>query len=81
MERGLHVPEDLSIIGFGGAIFVTYTTPELTSVRKPLRELGRAEVGLLFRQLQGQAIDARRIELSTLLVLLQSNERKTCYAL
>lgn len=71
-ERGLRVPEDLSIVGFDDASFASYTTPALTTVRQPLRELGRAGVDLLFRQLRGQVIEARRIELSTRLIVRAS---------
>ncbi len=67
-ERGLRVPEDLSIAGFDDATFASYTTPALTTVRQPLYELGRAGVDLLLRQLRGQSIEARRIELSTRLI-------------
>jgi DNA-binding LacI/PurR family transcriptional regulator len=67
-ECGLRVPEDLSIVGFDDAAFASYTTPALTTVRQPLRELGRAGVDQLFRQLRGQIIEARRIELSTRLI-------------
>lgn len=71
-ERGLRVPEDLSIIGFDDAAFASYTTPALTTIRQPSRELGRVGVGLLFRQIQGQTIEARRIELSTQLTVRTS---------
>lgn len=71
-EQGLRVPEDLSIVGFDDATFASYTTPALTTLRQPLRELGRAAAELLFRQLQRQAIEARRIELSTRLVVRAS---------
>lgn len=71
-ERGLRVPEDLSIIGFDDASFASYTTPALTTVRQPLRELGQAGVDLLFRQLRGQVVEARRIELSTRLIVRAS---------
>lgn len=67
-ERGLDVPGELSIVGFDDASFASYTTPALTTVRQPLRELGRAGVDLLFRQLHGQVIEARRVELSTRLM-------------
>lgn len=71
-ERGLRVPEDLSLIGFDDVAFATYTTPALTTIHQPTRELGRAGAGLLFRRLQGQAIEAQRIELSTRLIVRAS---------
>jgi LacI family transcriptional regulator len=68
-EQGLRVPGDISIIGFDDSAFASYTTPALTTVRQPMRELGRVGVDLLFRRLQGQPIEARRIELSTQLIV------------
>lgn len=71
-QRGLRVPEDLSIVGFDDATFASYTTPALTTVRQPSRELGRVGIGILFRQMQGQTIEARKIELSTRLIVRES---------
>ena len=71
-ERGLCVPDGLSIIGFDDAAIASYITPALSTVRQPLRELGRAGVDLLFRQLRGQVIEARRIEFSTRLIVRAS---------
>lgn len=71
-ERVLRVPEDLSVMGFDDAAFATYITPELTTVHQPTRELGRVGAGLLVRQLRGQPIEARRVELSTSLIVRAS---------
>ena len=43
-------------------------TPRLTSVRQPLAELGRMGVSLLIRLIEGQRVDALRVELATQLV-------------
>jgi LacI family transcriptional regulator len=68
-RRGLSVPDDLSIIGFDDTFHATIVTPSLTTVRQPLAELGRMGVSLLTRLIDGQRLDALRIELSTTLVV------------
>jgi DNA-binding LacI/PurR family transcriptional regulator len=43
-ERGLRVPEDISIIGFDDIRLSAYTTPPLTTVRLPHAEIAKAAV-------------------------------------
>jgi LacI family transcriptional regulator len=71
-RRGLRVPEDLSIVGFDDTFQATIVTPRLTTVRQPLAELGRMGVSLLLRLIEGQRLDALRIELATSLVVRES---------
>ncbi|HXT35058.1 MAG TPA: LacI family DNA-binding transcriptional regulator [Chloroflexota bacterium] len=71
-ERGLAVPQDLSVVGFDDLEMASIVTPTLTSVRQPFQGLGRVGVETLFRLLQGQPLHARRVELSTTLVLRES---------
>ncbi len=71
-QRGLLVPQDLSVIGFDDVEMATIMTPALTSVRQPFQGLGRVGVDVLFRLLQGQPLHARRVELSTTLVVRES---------
>jgi LacI family transcriptional regulator len=68
-ERGLRVPEDLSIAGFDDIDLATATTPRLTTVRQPLEEMGRMAVTLLMRLLNHHRVDALHIELATELVV------------
>jgi len=67
-ERGLDVPGDLSVVGFDDVEIAAVVTPPLTTVRQPLQELGRVAAGVLYRLLDGQTLDATRIELSTRLI-------------
>jgi LacI family transcriptional regulator len=71
-ELGLGVPRDLSVIGFDDVELASATVPALTTVKQPLHGLGRVAVDVLFRLLNGQPLDARRIELSTSLVVRES---------
>lgn len=74
-ERGLSVPDDLSVIGFDDADLATIVTPALTTVRQPLAELGRTAVSLLRRVIEGQRFEALRIELATQFVVRNSTGR------
>ncbi len=71
-ERGVRVPEQLSLVGFDDTILASSTTPPLTTINQPTYELGREGVNLLFHLLQGQAIESARIELPTQLVVRAS---------
>jgi LacI family transcriptional regulator len=71
-ERGLTVPDDLSVVGFDDTEQAVIVTPRLTSVSQPLAEMGRTGVSLLIRLIEGQRVDALRMELSTKLVVRES---------
>ena len=60
------------MVGFDDTELATVVTPQLTSVRQPLAELGRIGVSLLVRLLERQRVDALRMELSTRLVVRET---------
>jgi LacI family transcriptional regulator len=67
-ERGLRVPEDLSVTGFDDSDISRSTTPALTTVRQPLEEMGRIAVSLLVRLIERHTVDALHVELATQLI-------------
>ena len=71
-ERGIRVPEDVSVVGFDDIVHTTLVTPPLTTVRQPLAEMGRAAIGLLLRLLDGGRPEAQHVELPTRLVVRES---------
>jgi LacI family transcriptional regulator len=71
-QRGVRVPEQLSVIGFDDTFEASIVTPTLTTVRQPLAEMGRMAVALLVRLLGDQRIEALHVELETKLVLRES---------
>ena len=71
-ERGLRVPDDLSVVGFDDVEHATIVTPALTTVRQPLAEMGRTAVSLLTRLLERQRVETLHVELATRLVVRDS---------
>ncbi|MGA2470886.1 MAG: LacI family DNA-binding transcriptional regulator [Solirubrobacteraceae bacterium] len=71
-ERGLRLPEQLSVVGFDDVGEAAIVTPPLTTVRQPLAEMGRLAISLLNRQLEGRRLEALHVELATRLVVRDS---------
>src|SRR6202022_4553216 len=50
-ESGLRVPEDVSVVGFDDIQSAAFQNPALTTVRQPLREMGRAAAEILLKRI------------------------------
>jgi LacI family transcriptional regulator len=72
-ERGVPVPEAMSVVGFDDMPFAARITPALTTVRQPLLEMGRLATKLLLRLIAGELVESVRVELATPLI-----ERASC---
>lgn len=48
MERGVKVPEELSIVGFDGIEFTEYFMPSISTVMQPVEAMGVKSVEILF---------------------------------
>lgn len=62
-KAGLHVPEDVSVIGFDGTPLCEYSTPPLTTVEVPLHEIGARALQLLQEQINDRNIVPERVTL------------------
>jgi LacI family transcriptional regulator len=71
-EAGLRIPDDISLIGFDDLEIAAIVTPPLTTVRQPLEEMGRMAANLLTRLIDGQRVEALRVDLETRLVMRES---------
>lgn len=67
-RRGLRVPDDLSVVGFDDTQLARTTSPPLTTVRQPLREMGGVAVRTALRLAAGEKLDSHHVELATTLV-------------
>ena len=48
-DRGLHVPDDVSVIGFDGIEMGQYLVPKLTTIQQPSYELAERCVDILLQ--------------------------------
>jgi DNA-binding LacI/PurR family transcriptional regulator len=54
-ERGIDVPNRLSVIGFDDLEETAYTSPPLTTLRQDFRELGNRAMNLLLSEIAGRS--------------------------
>ncbi|WP_240434643.1 LacI family DNA-binding transcriptional regulator [Streptomyces sp. YIM 130001] len=52
-QRGLAVPDDVSVVGFDDSPLIAFTDPPLTSVRQPVTAMGLAAVRALLEEIAG----------------------------
>ena len=59
-QKGLRVPEDVSIVGFDDVEIAEFYDPPLTTVRQPRRELGRRAMIELMALLDDERVETGR---------------------
>lgn len=71
-ERGMRIPEDISIIGFDDIPQASLIRPSLTTIRQPLEQMGRIAAQMLFEILRNPDHKYKRVELPTELIVRDS---------
>lgn len=71
-EARLHVPEQLSVVGFDDLPIARWVSPPLTTIRQPLVEMAEAAADLVLGLAQGQEPAQLRVELATELIVRES---------
>ena len=68
MEKGLKVPNDLSVIGFDDIYLSTFINPPLTTIKQPRIEMGEEAVLSLINRIKNPERKARNIILEADLI-------------
>ncbi len=74
-ERGLEVPEDVSVMGFDNVSISKYTIPSLTTVKQPKRQMGIIGAELLLKIIHNEYIEEKNIVLQNEIVERDSVRR------
>ena len=64
-ERGLRIPEDISVVGFDDVQMCDWVEPKLTSVRSPKQELGKRAVDMLIRRIRNPDCSFECVQIGT----------------
>jgi DNA-binding LacI/PurR family transcriptional regulator len=67
-ERGIVIPDAMSVVGFDNMPYAEWVTPALTTIHQPLSEMGRVATKMLLRLIDGEPVEAVRVELATPLI-------------
>jgi LacI family transcriptional regulator len=72
MDHGLHVPEDVSIVGFDDTQSAAFHNPSLTTIRQPLNQMGAEAARILLQRIRGQATFPDAVPILPELVIRES---------
>lgn len=71
-RHGLHIPQDLSIIGYDNIHLAQYLAPPLSTIHQPKDELAKQAVTMLLARIKNSAEKYRTLTLAPSLVLRES---------
>lgn len=74
-ERGLRVPDDISIAGFDDIPIASYLAPALTTVSIQSKEVGRIAANLIFSRLKNPKLAPQRVRIKNELLIRESTGR------
>ncbi|MDR3750987.1 MAG: LacI family DNA-binding transcriptional regulator [Terracidiphilus sp.] len=72
--HGLRVPEDISVAGFDDLFVASYTQPPLTTVRQPMRRMGKLAMENLLKLMSGEESEVK-IKVEAELIVRESTAR------
>jgi DNA-binding LacI/PurR family transcriptional regulator len=61
LNRGVRIPQEVSMVGFGNILSAEYFRVPLTTVRQPKRRLGNAAMDIMSKLLRGQPAESLRL--------------------
>jgi DNA-binding LacI/PurR family transcriptional regulator len=71
-EEGLHIPDDVSVVGFDDIPWTAFQSPSLTTVRQPLGKMGQIAAETVIRMIEGDQEQPSQIAIEPTLVVRES---------
>jgi len=71
-ERGITVPEQVSVTGFDDLPFSKHYKPSLTTVKQPFYDMGYESAKILWLMINGKVVKRKRVVLDTKLIVRDS---------
>lgn len=72
-DKGLKVPEDISVVGFDDTRMALISRPRLTTLRQPIYDIGAVSIRMLIKLANHESVDEKVIDLPYAIV-----ERESC---
>ena len=69
---GMHVPDDLSVVGYDDIPLAQWVSPRLTTIRQPLMRMAEEATRLVLRMHEAPLESVPRMDLATSLVVRES---------
>ncbi|MFJ9695335.1 LacI family DNA-binding transcriptional regulator [Kitasatospora sp. NPDC101183] len=76
-QRGLSVPQDVSVVGFDDSPLIAFTDPPLTTIRQPVEAMATAAVDALLEEVGGNAAQRGEFVFQPELVMRGSTGART----
>ncbi|OBX01931.1 substrate-binding domain-containing protein [Gallibacterium genomosp. 1] len=67
-QQGLHIPQDISVIGYDNIMLAQYLTPPLTTIHQPKAELGKLAVETLLERIKSPNLEYKTTMLQPQLI-------------
>jgi DNA-binding LacI/PurR family transcriptional regulator len=74
-KRGIKIPEEIGLVCFADEFHATFSSPELTTITHPTREIGIKAAELFFKKMENPEF-AETVVMQTKLVVRESSVRK-----
>ncbi|MFW0761891.1 ribose utilization transcriptional repressor RbsR [Staphylococcus cohnii] len=80
VNKGLNIPDDISIIGFDDIDIAKYLNPSLTTVAQPIEKISKASLSLITNKLQDSNEDGiHNINLANELIIRETTKKLNKY--
>ena len=75
-EMGLSIAEDISVVGFDDIQLAQLVSPQLTTIRQPIYEMGKEATNMLIKLIDGKRIRKKTKKFSPELIIRESTRRR-----